>query len=123
MKEYKDDILIFYRLVFRLIKRSSNSINSTLIITVCHLRHSILFRVQSQLKGHLTTLGAYLPTSINRSGPQRGFFFNVYFSEGERERMSRGGAKRERERERARETQNLKQAPGSELSAQSPCRA
>ena len=32
--------------------------------------------------------------------------------------MSRGGAEREREKE----TQNLKQAPGSELSAQSPMR-
>ena len=36
--------------------------------------------------------------------------------------MSRGGAERERERERERETLNLKQAPGSELSAQSPMR-
>ena len=34
--------------------------------------------------------------------------------ERQRQSMSRGGAKRERE------TQNLKQAPGSELSAQSP---
>ena len=40
-------------------------------------------------------------------------FFNVYF-EKERQSMSRGGAERERE------TQNTKQAPGSELSAQSP---
>ena len=34
--------------------------------------------------------------------------------ERERERMSAGGAEKERE------TQNLKQAPGSELSSQSP---
>ena len=49
------------------------------------------------------------------------FLIFIYF-EGERERerekqsMSRGGAERERE------TQNLKRAPGSELSAQSPMR-
>ena len=46
-------------------------------------------------------------------------FFNVYLFLRERERererrMSRGGAERERE------TQNPKQAPGSEVSAQSP---
>ena len=42
-------------------------------------------------------------------------FFDVYFIfERETQRASRGGAERERE------TQNLKQAPGSELSAQSP---
>ena len=43
------------------------------------------------------------------------FIFNVYLylRERERERMSRGGAERE-------ETQSPKQAPGSELSAQSP---
>ena len=44
-------------------------------------------------------------------------FFNVYLflreRERESERESRGGAERERERK----TQNLKQAPGSELSA------
>ena len=40
------------------------------------------------------------------------FFFNLFLRQ--RESMSRRGAERERE------TQNLKQAPGSELSAQSP---
>ena len=47
------------------------------------------------------------------------FYFGIYFErererERESERESREGAERERE------TQNLKQAPGSELSAQSP---
>ena len=40
------------------------------------------------------------------------FFFNIYFWERERERMGEG--------QRERETQNRKQAPGSELSVQSP---
>ena len=53
------------------------------------------------------------------------FFFKrnlmfIFQKERERERESRGGAERERERERERKTQNPKQAPGSELSAQSP---
>ena len=43
-------------------------------------------------------------------------FFNVYLFLRERQSMSGGKAERERERE---ETQNLKQDPGSELSAQS----
>ena len=42
------------------------------------------------------------------------FFFNVYFHFWERDRAWVGEGQRERE------TQNLKQAPGSELSAQSP---
>ena len=41
-------------------------------------------------------------------------FFNVYLFIFEKERTSRGGAERDRE------TENLKQAPGSELSAKSP---
>ena len=44
------------------------------------------------------------------------FFLNVYFGrERKRQSTSRGGAERERGK-----TQNRKQAPGSELSAQSP---
>ena len=43
-------------------------------------------------------------------------FFNVYLFSRERERASKGGVERERE------TQNPKQALGSELSAQSPTR-
>ena len=38
----------------------------------------------------------------------------------ETERDSTRGGGTERERERGRDTQNLKQAPGSELSSQSP---
>ena len=47
------------------------------------------------------------------------YFFNVYIFEREKEgaSMSRGGA------ERVRETHNLKEAPVSELSAQSLTRA
>ena len=44
------------------------------------------------------------------------FFVYLSLRERERQTMSRGGAERERE------TQNPKQAPGSELSAQSPTR-
>ena len=44
------------------------------------------------------------------------FFMFTYFRERDRQNMSGGGAERERE------TQNPKQAPGSELSAQSPMR-
>ena len=44
------------------------------------------------------------------------FLFNVYLSLKERER------EREEERQKERESQNRKQAPGSELSAQSPTR-
>ena len=48
--------------------------------------------------------------------PLKKNFFNVYlFLRRERQSMSRGG-------ERKRETWNLKQAPGSKLSAQSPTR-
>ena len=48
--------------------------------------------------------------------------FNVYLflRERESERVSGGGAEREREKDRQTDRQNLKQAPGSELSAQSP---
>ena len=55
-----------------------------------------------------------------------GFFFNVYFYFGERERERESERASEREKrstsrgEAERETQNLQQAPGSELSAQSP---
>ena len=45
------------------------------------------------------------------------FFFNVYLFLRERARQSANG-----EGQRERETQNLKQALGSELSAQSPMR-
>ena len=44
------------------------------------------------------------------------FFFNVYLLLRQRQSMNRGVSERERE------TQNLKQAPGSELGAQSPTR-
>ena len=43
-------------------------------------------------------------------------FFNAFIFDGERETEHELGRNRERERE----TQNLKQAPGSALSAQSP---
>ena len=49
----------------------------------------------------------------NESGPL--FFFNVYLRERDKVRVDEG--------QRERQTQNPKQAPGSELSAQSPMRA
>ena len=44
----------------------------------------------------------------------------MFIFEGERERGRETKCKQERGREIERETQDLKQAPGSELSAQSP---
>ena len=72
----------------------------------------------SSLKDEDYNWGARVAQSIGH--PTLFFFFNVYLFLRERETQSasRGGAERERERER--ETPNLKQAPGSELSAQSP---
>ena len=52
---------------------------------------------------------------MNRKRVSFNFLMFVYFLRGRKSvHKSRGGAERERERE----TQNLKQAPGSELSAQ-----
>ena len=53
-------------------------------------------------------------------------FLNVYFifeRERERKRVSKSKSERGRGRERDGETQNPKQAPGSELSAQNPMRS
>ena len=60
-------------------------------------------------------------TIIHKSQCNRSSFFNVYFlREKERERVK--AREWERGREGKRETHNLKQAPGSKLSAQSPMR-
>ena len=54
---------------------------------------------------------------VHALGDSLNFFFNVYlFIFGEKE------TERDGERDRERETQNRKQAPGSQLSAQSPTR-
>ena len=67
--------------------------------------------------GHDLTLCEFEPRvglCADRSEP--GACFNVYLFLGQRE------TEHERGRVRERETQNVKQAPGSELSAQSPTR-
>ena len=63
-------------------------------------------------------LTARLPLSILFVFLIKKIFFNVYLFLRQRETGHEGGGGSERERE----TQNLEQAPGSELSARSPTR-